>query len=123
MTAPLVSNAADVKQVRHARQREKRLVERQVDQMRQVLDTVAGRGVMWRLLGELGYGVSLDTVAPENLAVAAGKQAGMWLLLARIVEADEGALIKMMREASAEQKNEAMVAEAVRTPGAEEEAE
>lgn len=121
MKAPLVANAADPRQVRHARQREKRLVEQRVDQMRAVLETVAGRAVLWRLLGELGYGLNLAALPADRLAITAGMQGGMWNLLAQIVEADEGALIKMMREARAAQKDEATVAEAVRTPGADEE--
>lgn len=121
MNAPLVANAADPRQVRHARQREKRLVEQRVDQMRAVLETVAGRAVLWRLLGELGYGLNLAALPADRLAITAGMQGGMWNLLAQIVEADEGALIKMMREARAAQKDEATVAEAVRTPGADEE--
>jgi delta 1-pyrroline-5-carboxylate dehydrogenase len=119
--APLVANAADPRQVKHARNREKRIVEQRVDQMHAVLQTVAGRAVLWRLLGDLGYGLNLATLPPDRIAIVAGTQAGMWNLLASIVEADEDALIKMMREARAAQKDEAMVAEAVRTPGAGEE--
>lgn len=115
MTAPLVANAADAKQVKHARRKEATRVEREIAEMRAVLATAEGRGVFWRLLGRLGYGIGLDTIAQPERELNAGKQAAMWLVLADITAADEESLIKMMRESRASDQREAAEAQAVRT--------
>lgn len=113
---PLVANAADVKQVRHARRKEASRGERERAQMRTVLAAEEGRAVFWRLLKSLGYGETLAKHHPDYIPVAAGQQDAMWQVLALIVDADEESLIKMMRESRASEKREAAEAEAVRIP-------
>jgi hypothetical protein len=123
MNEPLVANAADSKQVRHARRKEASRVERERNQMRAVLDTVDGRAVVWRLLQRLGYGQTLAGMEPARIPVAAGQQDAMWQVLAMVVDADEESLIRMMREARATEKRDAVEAQALRTPNEGEEAE
>lgn len=115
MTEPLVANAADPRQVKHARRKERNRHEREVAEMRAVLATQEGRAVFWRLLGSLGYGMTLAKVATDRIPVAAGQQDAMWQVLALITEADEESLIKMMRESRASETREAAEAQAVRT--------
>lgn len=119
MNAPLVANAADAKQVKHARRKEASRGERELGEMRAVLATPAGRAVMWRLLGRLGYGRTLADLPSDRIPVAAGQQDAMWSVLAEIVAADEESLITMMRESRASENREAAEAVAVRTEPAE----
>jgi hypothetical protein len=109
-----VANAADVRQVKHARRKEDKRSEREVAEMRTVLASVEGRGVLWRLLASLGYGRTLADLPTDRIPVAAGQQDAMWRVLALIVEADEESLIKMMRESRAFDQREAAEAQAVR---------
>jgi hypothetical protein len=114
----LVRNAADSKQVRHAARKERKAVDIEREQMGEVLATVAGRAVFWRLLGALGYGQALDALPADRVVAAAGRQGGMWMLLAQITDAMPDALHLMAREARAAEDSASIEAEAVRTPSA-----
>ncbi len=97
MSEPLVSNAGDKKQVRNAKQREKRDSEQFSLDMNAVLKSPAGRAVLWRMLEHCGAFKSVWS--PSALIhYNSGKQdVGHWLL-AEINDADPDALFYLMKE-------------------------
>lgn len=118
MTQALVANAADPKQVRHATRKERSKRDREIADLRAVLDTPEGRRVIWRVLGRCGIYESSVIPDPILMAAKGGMQdIGRWLH-AEINDAQDEALILMMREAKQAAKRDTEEAEAVRTPRA-----
>lgn len=93
----LVRNAADPAQVRDARKRERRSAKRELDDMRAVLATDAGKRVLWRILDHCSpFATALGaTDAITNFNV--GRQDVGHFLYAQITEASPDAFIAMMR--------------------------
>ena len=54
MSKPLVDNAADSEQVKKAQKKAKRDRDRELDDLRRIMDTDHGRRFIWRLLDRAG---------------------------------------------------------------------
>jgi hypothetical protein len=106
-------NAADPEQVKRAGRREKETEEQFLEYLRTVLDTVAGRAVLWRLLYEAR--VSLAHAWEENPELTAsvwdnssrihyhsGRQDFGHLIQGFIRRAQPEALVTMLQEAHRE---------------------
>lgn len=98
----LVKNAADAGQVQEARGKEKRGRARDLEDLRRLLAEDFGRRVLWKLLGHCGIGQTVRGVNDSDTNYNAGKQDVGHHILGLIVQADEEAYFKMMREAQKE---------------------
>jgi hypothetical protein len=100
----LVGNAADQKQVRGARKKEKELELQRAQDLFAVLSTVEGRRFVWWLLGECGVSASVMRSGGDLIEYNAGKQDVAHMLQARIISLDPDHYIAMQDEAMAAEK-------------------
>jgi hypothetical protein len=101
----LVQNAADPKQVQDAEKRVKRGRERELEDMRLLLDLPPARRFMWRFLEDCGvFRSSWDPTA--RIHFNEGRRDIGLKLLAEITEAAPEALLKMMNEARQKEGSE-----------------
>jgi hypothetical protein len=110
----LVRNAADPKQVKAGARAEKRAREIELDDLRVLLASPAGRRFLWRVLGYCKFASDIWDGSSRIHFNAGVQNVGHWML-AEITAADEEAFFLMMRENSDRLKREAATAEAVRT--------
>lgn len=98
----VVHNAADSRQVREGKKRERAKRKSELDDLRTVLATEAGRRVLWRLLEHTSpFSCALGaTDALTNFTV--GRQDVGHFLTAEITAASPDAFIAMMRANSSE---------------------
>ena len=102
-TEPLVKNAADEAQVKSAREKEKLGRDLELDDLRIVLQTDAGRRLLWRFLEK----AKVFSTVWENSAKIhynSGQQDFGHFIMSEIVEADQMALLKMMSESKEREK-------------------
>jgi len=118
MNEPMVKNAADPKQVRHAGRKERDARGRELDDLRVVLSTVEGRRLMWRLLSWSGYLQNPTHQRGDMTHQNIGRADCGRFLLSEIVELDEKIYLQMMQEARAFARSEQVEAEAARTASA-----
>ncbi|MFO0467332.1 MAG: hypothetical protein ACK5ZS_00065 [bacterium] len=111
-TAPMVSNAADQSQVKRAERKTRDKAEILRAAWQEVLATDAGRMVLWDILGECKF---MQSVWHPSALIHcnAGKQEIGLIITARIAEADELMLVKMMQESHARARREAIEAQAL----------
>lgn len=97
------------------RKRDAERRQREQEELRQVLDTRAGRGVVWRLLEHCGVFQSSYHDSPQRMAYLEGQRAVGLKLLADVHATEPMAHMKMAEEARQAQQE----AEAVRaaSPG------
>jgi len=115
----MVANAADSKQVKNAGRKEKDRRQRELDDLRAVLDMPQGRRLLWRLIALSGYSENPShprgDVTNQNIGKAD---------MGRIIISEIGFAggiepwLLMQREAWTEKQKEQVEAEAVRTPSA-----
>ncbi len=102
----LVQNAADPKQVRSARKREKIQRRREVEDIKWVMSAPPGRRFVWYLLSKFGVTVgerrSVLSQSQANMGWKSGMQDAGHEIEGDIVEADEEAYYAMIREARAD---------------------
>jgi hypothetical protein len=101
----LVGNAADPQQVKEARQKQKLARERELNDLRVVLQHRPGRRFVWSLLCRCGIfdvGFSTD---PATMGFSAGMRNLGLLVMKDLEEADETAYQTMAMEARSEAKN------------------
>lgn len=96
---PFVRNAADESQVKEAEKKVKRTREHELDDIRKVLDTPAGRRVLWRYLSMCGVFKLSFNHSGAITSLNEGKRDIGLNIMGDITEANDEALIKMMREA------------------------
>lgn len=114
----LVRNAADPKQVSFAGRKVKEARELELSDLRQVLQTEAGRRFVWRALGYCQvFGDGFDE-SPHRTAFNAGVKNVGAFLMAEITSADEEAFFLMMRENRVRQQRQTTEAEAMQTASA-----
>lgn len=114
----MVKNAADPKQVRHAGRKEKDARQRELDDLRAVLNMQEGRRVIWRLMGWSGFLQNPSHQRGDMTHQNIGRGDVGRFLLSEIVEADEDKYPLMMKEARIAKQSDAVEAEAVRTASA-----
>jgi hypothetical protein len=95
---PLVRNASDESQVRGAKDKAKRVRDHELDDLRTILQAPQGRRLLWRLMGRCKV---LNSVWEPSAKIHynSGQQDIGHFIMAEIVEADEDAVFKMMKEA------------------------
>lgn len=123
MAAPssFVANAADPKQVRRGRSRERVAREEQLHALRSVLATPEGRYCLWHLLGQSKVMASVFARDPAQTAYNAGRQDFGHFLIAEIGEASPKAWLLMQQEAQVRAKlAEPSAEDAPPTPDSEE---
>jgi len=119
------TSASDPSQTAAAGKLERRRRDDELEELRQVVATPAGRRTLWRMLVFCGVHASVypdlavgQTDGALRIAYAAGRQdVGHWLE-AELVAADDEVLLRMMREARDRDRESAEEAEAQRTPPA-----
>lgn len=91
-------NAADEEQVKQARLSEKRVRERELSDIRYLLQSAQGRRFLWRLMGHCK---SFESVweASAKIHYNAGKQDVGHFVMSEIIASDENAFLQMMKEA------------------------
>jgi len=118
--AALVRNAADAQQVQRGGRLAQRRRDRELNDLRAVLATAEGRRAIWRLLEHCG--VNRSSYDPsqrgDSTVFREGARNVGLFLMAEITDADEEALVTMMREARARAQSEALENVATRTPSA-----
>lgn len=114
----LVRNAADRKQVGFAEKREKNDREFELEDLREVLKTAAGRRFVWRLLGKFKWGQAVFDQDPGQMAFNAGIQNAGNFLVSEITEADDQQLLVMMQESQARARARNSTVDALATPAA-----
>jgi hypothetical protein len=115
---PLVANAADSQQVRHAGRKEKDRRKAELDDVRAVLSTVEGRRLLWRLMGWSGYLENPSHQRGDMTHQNIGRADAGRFILAEIMDADEQKYLLMQQESWRAKRSEAVEAEAVRTKSA-----
>lgn len=93
-----VKNASDPKQIKEAAIKERFDDKSAVEDMKSVLSTIQGRRVLWRLLKECQVLRSLMDESPYWAYYKIGKHDIGVVIFESIVDADEGAYLKMMTE-------------------------
>lgn len=120
-TAPLVANAADAGQVRHARRKDKDAAQVARDDLRFILSDQRGRRFLWSLMGWTGYLENPTHARGDMTHQNIGRADVGRKLLADILEADEKSYLTMQAEARLRDKSDRVEAEALRTKRAGEE--
>jgi hypothetical protein len=102
---PLVSNAADDKQVKHAKQKVRTRRQQELSDLRVILSTAMGRRFIWSLLSRCGiYESCWDPSAKVHFNLGR-RQVGLELMT-DIATADENAILLMMSEAQKTDKQD-----------------
>ena len=93
----LVKNAASEKQVKKAEKKEYSVREKELNDLKKVLNTTEGRRVFWRLMDHCRV---FETVWEPSAKIHynSGKQDVGHFIMGEIVEADEKYLMEMMKE-------------------------
>jgi hypothetical protein len=92
---PLVGNAADPKQVKDARKRERTNREGELEDVRAILDTPAGKRFLWRLLDHCK--ISESVFSPSaHIYYNSGMQDVGHFVLGEIMEAQPQAYMDMI---------------------------
>lgn len=104
MEKSLVKNAASEKQVNKAKEKELTFRERELNDLRKLLEHPYGRRVMWRLLEKCRVFGSIWEPSAK-IHYNSGQQDLGHFLMAEIVEADEKYLFEMMKENKKENLN------------------
>jgi hypothetical protein len=95
-----VRNAADPEQVRKAKETDTFTRDDELGDLRTVLGTLAGRRLLWRVLGFAGYQrLSFSSDALVMARNEGGRNVALWLQT-EIEEADTDAFLTMIREAN-----------------------
>lgn len=120
MTQPqsMVANAADRKQVEHAGRKERRVRQRELDDLRALLKFEEGRRFLWRLLGWSGYLENPTHTRGDQTHQNIGRGDCGRFLLSEIMQADESKFLQMQQEAWRDARNQQVEAEAIRTKSA-----
>lgn len=113
-----VRNAADPQQVKDAGRRDKRDVALFDDQLRAVLDTPAGRALLWAILRRSGLYTTVFHRDPGVMAFNAGRQNFGQELLDAVIAADRRLYLLMEREARERDSRDDAAVEAAHTPSA-----
>lgn len=93
-----VKNASDAKQVKEARELEKRDDSQQIDDLKKILKSEYGKRFIWKLLGDCGvFRTSFDT-SGSIVYFNEGKRVVGLNLLSQIQEALPEALLDMMKQ-------------------------
>lgn len=92
-----VKNAADPDQVKDAAARDKRVRDRELNDLRGVLSSREGRRLMWRIMEKCRSFESIFE-ASAKIYYNSGRQDVGHYLMAEIAEADEEKLFLMMKE-------------------------
>lgn len=93
-----VRNASDPQQVKRAKETEAERRQRELAELSDVLSTLSGRRVLWRLLGKCGVFESIMETS-ARIYYNAGKQDLGHYLLGEIAQADPNAYPLMMQDA------------------------
>lgn len=114
MNAPLVKNAADSKQVRHAGRKERDRADRERADVRAVLATPHGKRFIWRLLCHSQMFASIWHPSALIHANAGRHDFGhfIWMICE---DADQESVFTMMRDAKADEKSDAAEAQSVQS--------
>ena len=94
---PLVHNAADPKQVKNAKRKEKFDREGVLQDIRMVLSTPEGKRLIWRLLSHCR---TFESIYEQSARIHynAGQQDLGHFIMAEIISADEQLLFTMMKD-------------------------
>ncbi len=95
---PLIQNAANEEQVKHAKAREKTGREREINDIRQLLQSPHGRRFIWRLLDHCSVFRSIWHPSAQ-IHCNAGRQDVGHFIMAEVTAANEDAFLQMMKEA------------------------
>lgn len=97
MEKSFVKNAADPNQVKSGKQKEKFLEERDLNDLRGVLQSRYGRRFLWRMIGYCGAYRSIWRMSAE-IHYLAGMQDVGHFLIKQIEKADPKAYVQMIQE-------------------------
>jgi hypothetical protein len=116
---PIVANAADAKQVKHATRKEKDKRERERDELFALLKLPEFRRFAWRLMGFCGYGENPTHTRGDMTHQNIGRGDVARWLISEMGEANAlEQWLLMQREAWHQERGEQVEAEAIRTPSA-----
>lgn len=119
MNAPLVANAADRRQVKHAGRKDKDRRTTELDELRNLLTIPEFRRFCWRLMGQCGYGENPSRARGDETHQNIGKaDIARWMISEFGLAGAIKQWLLMQEEAWHAKQNEALEAEAVRTPSA-----
>jgi hypothetical protein len=90
-------NAADEQRVEEAAKRERRVRERELNDIRAILSTKEGRRFAWRLMGHCKVFQSVWE-SSARIHYSSGQQDVGHFVMAEIVAADQNAFLQMMKE-------------------------
>jgi hypothetical protein len=119
VTTPIVQNAADRAQVKHAGRKEKDARTRQLDDIAYLMKLPEFRRFAWRMMGFCGYGENPSRPRGDETHQNIGKMdVARWTISELGIAGCEEGWLLMQREAYAARRNEQVEAEALRTPSA-----
>lgn len=103
-------NAADQRQVRKAKQKERQAHDQELKDLRDVLSTRQGRRFVWKQLVQAGcFRMSFTYGAPETTAFNEGRRSLGLALMAEIHELDAALYIRMANEARDEDRTNEVI--------------
>lgn len=98
MDKALVKNAADKKQVKSAKQKERSIRDKEINDLAWVLNSPEGRRFIWKMLEHCSVFASVCSPSGSMTYYHSGKQdVGHWLM-AQINEVDPEIYVKLMLE-------------------------
>lgn len=104
MTRALVGNAADPKQTKGAKKKEREIALQHAEDLHAVMSTAEGRRFVWWLMGECGGSATVMRGGTDWVQYYAGKQDVAHMLQARIIRLDPDNYLVMQDEAIAAEK-------------------
>ena len=108
----LVRNAADKKQIEKAGKQQRLERQRELDYVRAVVATPAGRAFMWNLLAYCRTFSSVFDPEATSMAFKTGRQDVGHFVMAEISEADPDKFLLMMQESQQREKQRNAVVDA-----------
>lgn len=105
MSNDKIINVADEEQVKHQVSRVKRIREREMSDIRYILQSIQGRRFMWRLM-EFCKPFESIWESSARIHYNSGKQDVGHFLMGEITEADDDKFLQMMREAKRGELND-----------------
>lgn len=95
----LVANAADEDQVKKAKNKEKFSRERELEDMKSVLESPMGRRIFWKYLSDCGVFKTSFNESSHTMAFLEGQRNVGLKILTDITQADPTKYLQMMEEA------------------------
>lgn len=98
MNKPLVTNTTDEVEIKEAGIKVKFRKEKDLEDLKYILQSFQGRRLFWRILGHCQVNSSIFNTNALVQSYNSGKQDVGHFIMGEVIQADEDAYLKMMKE-------------------------